>query len=89
MSGYLPSFNKGETPTMLDAHVAKKVKRHIEMMRDCIVYETDAVPHFEFTDTSAALYVRRIPEGYFEKEIELCEDGVNVTYVMLVRSPDP
>lgn len=87
--GYLPSFNKGQTPTMLDAHVAKKVKKHIESMRMCSVYETDSVPRFEFTDNDATLYVRRIPDGYFEKEIEICENGVNTTYVMLVRSPDP
>lgn len=73
---------------MLDADVAKKVKRHIEAMRECIVYETDSVPYFEFTENSASLYVRRIPEGYFEKEITICENGVNVTYIMLVRSPD-
>lgn len=88
MSFSLPKFIKGKAPTLLTAALANKVKGFIDAWLNAEIKETSGAPRLDITQAKAVLYLRKIPKGYKEKDIVICEDGVETTYTFLIKTKD-
>ena len=88
MQDKIEEVQKGKRPTLLETDKANELIRAINALGQIeIATSQTGEATVEYMGDSIKITVPGMPAGYFEKEIQVCEDTEVKTYAMLVRGP--
>jgi hypothetical protein len=85
MAWNFQELEKGQRPTFLEADFANEIIKALNALGN-ITLEKGAADEVLVSDDGVKIIYKFPPDGWEEKEIEICEDGVAVSHTFLVRS---
>jgi len=75
---------KGGKPTLLHTGKGNQLIGAVNALGNMTI-EPGNYDQVVYSQDSVRLVYRRMPLGYYEKEVTICEDGEENTYIFLVR----
>jgi len=83
----IQEVEKGKRPTLLETQKANELIKAINTLGNITLNRTLSTNEVQYLADGIIISVSKVPDGFFEKEVEICEGGEVKTYVMLVRGP--
>ena len=88
MQDKIAEVQKGQRPSLLETDKANELIKAINALGQIeIATSQTGEATVEYMGDSIKITVPGMPAGYFEKEIQICEDDAVKTYALLVRGP--
>ena len=99
MAGYgekIPIAIKGQTPSLLDTEYANKLIDAVNALQRIEIRETEGNSYVEYTKENVILFLAAgtkivnqtsggMPSGFTEQAMHICEDGVAVEKIFLMK----
>lgn len=79
-------LEKGKRPTLLETEKANEIIEALNALGNINIKLSDKTA-ISYYPGGVLIQIGVVPQGFFEKEIQICEDDEVKTYTMLVKGP--